>query len=117
MRRTAILNQLSLWGVCRMRAKRKTRCRSRDGWASRPRRLRHPILGGRQVWWRADRRARVDRFLAGSGRFIALVQDEESDRLYLVHDYPTLARAQAACERVAAADDRMKAIAGLRRGD
>lgn len=75
-------------------------------WPLRPRRLKHAILGKRIIWLRFDGRAKVERFSEGSGRHIGTIAlhvngrvDAASATTRLIGNFPSLARAQRACDR------------------
>ena len=72
------------------------------GWPKRPRRARHFYLGWRQTWLRSDGRAKIERFLGGTRRYIASVRTHHAsigDTFAVIGDFSSLARAQRACER------------------
>ena len=74
-------------------------------WPRHPSRARpHPTLGPRQTWTRLDGRARVERFVHGSGAYIAMLLDVTMpDGVQvpwrLLGGKPSLIRAMAACDR------------------
>ena len=75
-------------------------------WPLRPRRLKHAILGKRILWLRLDGRARVVRFTEGSGRYLGEIATLINGRVdaplavtRLIGNFPSLIRAQRACDR------------------
>jgi hypothetical protein len=77
-----------------------------DHWPTRPRRLKHAVLGKRILWQRLDGRARVVRFSEGSGRYLGEIATLINGRVdaalavtRLIGDFPSLVRAERACDR------------------
>ena len=68
-------------------------------WSKRPHRRKHRLFGVKQVWVGLGGRFAVERFPAGSKRYIA-VECVDAGGTRLVGDFPNLVRAQRACERV-----------------